>query len=73
MHIACTSFFVYYEGQLGHSTPIVGPMDYGLDYVLRYIARSMDYGLDYVRGDGVMLIGYIDSDWAGCAVDKKST
>jgi hypothetical protein len=33
----------------------------------------VDYGLDYVRGDGVRLIGYIDSNWAGCAVDRKTT
>jgi hypothetical protein len=44
----------------------------GAKHVLRYIAGSMDYGLDYVRGDGVRLIGYIDSDWAGCGVDRKS-
>jgi hypothetical protein len=42
-------------------------------HVLRYIAGSVEYGLDYVRGDGVRLIGYTDSDWAGCAVDMKST
>jgi hypothetical protein len=42
-------------------------------YVLRYIAGSVEYGLDYVRGDGVRLIGYIDLDWAGWAVDRKST
>jgi hypothetical protein len=41
--------------------------------VLRYIAGSVDYGLDYIRGDGVSLIGYTDSDWAGCATDRKST
>ena len=33
----------------------------------------MDYGLDYVRGDGVGLVGYSDSDWAGNASDRKST
>jgi hypothetical protein len=42
-------------------------------HVLRYLARTVDYGLDYVRGDGVRLIGYTDSDWAGCAIDRKST
>jgi hypothetical protein len=36
----------------------------GAKHVLRYIAGSVDYGLDYVRGDGVRLIGYTDSDWA---------
>ena len=33
----------------------------------------MDYGLDYVRGDGVGLVGYSNSDWAGSASDRKST
>ena len=31
-------------------------------HVLRYIAGTVDYGLDYVRGDGVGLVGYTDSD-----------
>jgi hypothetical protein len=42
-------------------------------HVLRYKAGSMDYGLDYVKGDGLRLIGYTNLDWAGCAVDRKST
>jgi hypothetical protein len=42
-------------------------------HVLRYLKGTVDYGLDYERGDGVKLIGYIDSDWAGCVVDKNST
>lgn len=33
----------------------------------------MDYGLDYRQGDGVRLVGYTNSDWAGLASDKKST
>ena len=33
----------------------------------------MYYGLDYRQGDGVSLIGYTDSDWVGCASDRKST
>jgi hypothetical protein len=41
--------------------------------VLRYIVGSVDYGLDYIRGDGVSLVGYTDSNWAGCATDRKST
>jgi hypothetical protein len=45
----------------------------GAKHVLRYIAGSMDFGLDYVRGDGVSLVGYINSDWVGCATDRKST
>ena len=42
-------------------------------HVLRYIVGLVDYGLDYVRGDGVRLVGYSNSDWAGCASDWKST
>eukprot|EP00253_Pinus_taeda_P021492 PITA_21492 len=34
---------------------------------------TVDYGLDYRQGDGVRLVGYADSDWAGCASDRKST
>jgi hypothetical protein len=33
----------------------------------------MEYGLRYLGGDGVRLQGYSDSDWAGSAVDRKST
>ena len=42
-------------------------------HVLRYIAGTVDYGLDYVRGDGVGLVGYSNSDWVGNASDQKST
>ena len=42
-------------------------------HVLRYIAGTVDYGLYYVRGDGVRLVGYSDSDWAGSTSDRKST
>jgi hypothetical protein len=41
--------------------------------VLRYIVGTVDYGLDYTRGDGISLVGYTDSEWAGCATDRKST
>ena len=33
----------------------------------------MEYGLDYRRGDGVRLVGYTNSDWAGCVADIKNT
>ena len=33
----------------------------------------MDYGLDYRRSDGVRLIGFTDSYWAGSVADRKST
>jgi hypothetical protein len=42
-------------------------------HVLRYLKGTVDYGFDYVRGDGVRLTGYTDSDWARCVIDRKST
>jgi hypothetical protein len=45
----------------------------GAKHVLRYIVGTIDYGLDYIRGDGVNLVGYTDSDRVGCATDRKST
>eukprot|EP00253_Pinus_taeda_P008797 PITA_08797 len=42
-------------------------------HILRYLQGTLDYGLDYRQGDGVRLVGYTDSDWAGCASDRKST
>jgi hypothetical protein len=42
-------------------------------HVLKYLCGTVDYGLDYHRGDGVRLVGYTDSDWAGCVSDRKST
>jgi hypothetical protein len=41
--------------------------------VLRYLRGTIGYGLRYVSGGEVRLQGYIDSNWAGSAVDRKST
>ena len=42
-------------------------------HVLRYLAGTVDFGLDYRGSDGVGLVGFTDSDWAGCVRDRKST
>jgi hypothetical protein len=42
-------------------------------HVLRCLCGMVDYGLDYQRGDGVRLVGYIDSYWVGSVRDRKST
>eukprot|EP00253_Pinus_taeda_P019754 PITA_19754 len=42
-------------------------------HILQYLQGKMDYGLDYRQGDGVRLAGYTDSDWVGCASERKST
>jgi hypothetical protein len=42
-------------------------------HMLRYLHGTVGYGLRYVSGGDVKLQGYTDSDWAGSAVDRKST
>ena len=42
-------------------------------HVLRYLARIVEYALDYRRSDGIMLIGFTDSDWASNVANRKST
>ena len=40
---------------------------------MRYLKGSIDFGIYYVRDHDYRLYGYIDSDWAGSAADRKST
>ena len=42
-------------------------------HVLIYVRGTITYGLRYTSSSGVLLAGYADSDWAGSAVDQKST
>ena len=42
-------------------------------HVLCYLAGTVDFGLDYRRSDGIRLVGFTDSDWAGSVADRKST
>ena len=42
-------------------------------HVLRYLRGMIRYGLRYTSTGGVTLFGYIDSDWVGSVVDRKST
>ena len=42
-------------------------------HVLRYVQGTITYGLRYTSISGVLLAGYVDSDWVGSAVDRKST
>jgi hypothetical protein len=41
--------------------------------ILRYLKYTPNIGLWYPKGAKFELIGYSDSDYAGCKVDKKST
>ena len=41
--------------------------------ILRYLRGTIDYGLKYESNQKINLEGYVDSDWAGSAIDRKST
>ncbi|KAL3655415.1 hypothetical protein CASFOL_001201 [Castilleja foliolosa] len=41
--------------------------------VLRYLQGTKDYMLTYRRSDQIEIVGYTDSDFAGCQDSKKST
>ena len=42
-------------------------------HILRNLKGIVDYGLIYDENQKVNLQGYVDSDWAGSALDRKST
>ena len=42
-------------------------------HLLRYLRGTSEYGLWYKRMDGVKLHGFMDADWAGSPMDRKST
>ena len=41
--------------------------------ILRYIVGTKNFGIFYAPSDDYKLIGYTNSDWAGCSDDKRST
>jgi hypothetical protein len=41
--------------------------------VLRYLRSTVEYGLRYTSSVDMRLQGYVDADWAGSAVNRKST
>jgi hypothetical protein len=41
--------------------------------ILRYLKHTSNIGLWYHKGAQFELIGYLDSDYVGCKVDRKST
>ena len=42
-------------------------------HVLRYLKGTVEYGLNYDANQMINLHGYVDSDLAGNATDRKST
>ena len=41
--------------------------------ILRYLVFTRNLGLWYPKGSSFDLLGYSDSDYVGCKVDRKST
>jgi hypothetical protein len=42
-------------------------------HVLRYLQGTIGYGLRYATNVDLSLEGYVDADWVGSAIDRKST
>ena len=42
-------------------------------HIMRYLKGTFYYGLKYEANQKINLEGYVDSDWAGSAIDRKST
>ena len=42
-------------------------------HILMYLKGTVDYGLKYKVDQRIDLEGYVDSDWVGSAIDRKST
>ena len=42
-------------------------------HIIRYLKGTIDYGLKYEENQNINLEGYVDSDWVGSAIDRKST
>ena len=42
-------------------------------HILRYLKGIVDYELKYDANQKINLEGYVDSDWAGGAIDRKRT
>ena len=42
-------------------------------HILRYLRVTIDYGLKYESNQNINLEVYVDSDWAGNAIYRKST
>ena len=42
-------------------------------HILRYLKGIVDYGLEYEAFQKINLEGYVDLEWAGNSIDRKST
>ena len=71
----CTrSDIAYIIGMLGRYLSNPG-MDHwiAVKRVMRYFQKTKDYMLTYRKSEQLEVIGYSDSDFAGCQYSRKST
>ncbi len=45
----------------------------GVRHTLRYVCATADYGLFYEASTELQVHGYVDADWAGSILDRRST
>ena len=67
-----TRYFLFCE----HLKPVLDRSEGHLiatKHILRYLKRTVEYGLKYNANQKINLEGYVDLDWAGSAIDRKST
>ncbi|XP_059066674.1 uncharacterized mitochondrial protein AtMg00810-like [Cryptomeria japonica] len=62
-----TPMEIGYKLTKSDDSPAVNQSEY------RYVQGTLDYGLWYPRNNDFTLVGFTDSDWAGCLDDRKST
>ena len=43
------------------------------NHAVRYLKGIVEYGLKYDMNQNIKLEGYVDSDWEGSGIDRKST
>ena len=53
--------------------PLLCDNESAVKQILRYLKHTPSIGLWYPKGASFTLLGYSDSDFAGCRVDRKST
>ena len=41
--------------------------------IMKYLRGTLDVGFWCPKGTGISLVGYSDSDFAGCKLDRKNT
>ena len=42
-------------------------------HILRYLKGTVDYGIKYEVNQKINVDGYVDLDWEGSSIDRKST